>query len=312
MRATVRHLVRLAAAAVVVAAASDAVAAAKVRAGAVQPITVDGSVADWHGVPVQYFDSGPRVTAIAHDDRFLYVQFRFSDLALARRVLRTGAIVWVCPARDHDASFGLRYRGTAAMEQALREADSQGTGAPTELGPPPDASQRGAPEGPGAPPERAPLGALEVLRYGVVDEVIAGGAQPDGHAAAGGVADGVFAWELRIPLSEVSSAAGLNPDAKSGKIAIGFQMSGMTAAEREAMRERMRPSGGPGGGGPRGGGAPPGGGGPPEGGGWGGHGGPPQGGRPEGGREGKGRGSEIVWVEVEIENGQAGAPGDQR
>ena len=83
-----------------------------------QSIVVDGAIGDWKDVPVQYFDKGPRVTAIAHDDRFLYVQFRFSDLALARRVLRTGAIVWVNGAGDHEASFGLRYRGSAAAEKA--------------------------------------------------------------------------------------------------------------------------------------------------------------------------------------------------
>ena len=233
------------------AGAATALAGGTIRAAKVQGITIDGNVADWKDVPVQYFDSGPRVTAVAHDDRFLYVQFRFSDLALASRVLRTGAIVWVNGAGDHEAGFGLRYRGTPAAEQALAAArgsvDTPAAGLPGG----PD----GMPGGGGPPPERgmatgrAPLGALEILHLGVVDDVITSGAAPDGPAASCAVTDGVFAYELRVPLAEIAlvgagAGAGGNAAGEPVTVAVGFQMSGMTAAERDAMRERMRSGGG--------------------------------------------------------------------
>ncbi len=62
-------------------AGTAATAAVKVKVGRVPPIAIDGTIADWKGVPLQYFEKGPRVTAFAHDGRFLYVHFRFSDLA---------------------------------------------------------------------------------------------------------------------------------------------------------------------------------------------------------------------------------------
>ena len=288
------------------AGAATALAGGTIRAAKVQGITIDGNVADWKDVPVQYFDSGPRVTAVAHDDRFLYVQFRFSDLALASRVLRTGAIVWVNGAGDHEAGFGLRYRGTPAAEQALAAArgsvDTPAAGLPGG----PD----GMPGGGGPPPERgmatgrAPLGALEILHLGVVDDVITSGAAPDGPAASCAVTDGVFAYELRVPLAEIAlvgagAGAGGNAAGEPVTVAVGFQMSGMTAAERDAMRERMRSGGGGPGGGPSGGfgggrGGPPGGGAP----------GGPGGGFPGGGPSRSGqdrmRRSETVWVDVEL------------
>lgn len=295
-------------AAIALAVASAAGAATAVKAARVQSIVVDGAVGDWEGVPVQYFDKGPRVTAIAHDDRFLYVQFRFSDLALARRVLRTGAIVWVNGAGDHEASFGLRYRGSAAAEKALMTSGTDGGSQPGGMPPPPDGQSAppGGPSGGGAPPAargpevagRAPLGAVEVLRLGVVDEVIDSGAAPDGAAAACGVADGVFAYELRIPLAELALAGVAGAPIT---VAVGFQMGGMTPAERDAMRDRMHSSGGPPGGGGGmpggGGGGMPGGGGGMPGGGMPG-GGP--GGGPPGGRESRARGSETVWVDVDL------------
>ena len=290
-------------AAIVLAVASAAGAATAIKAAKMQTIVVDGVVGDWEGVPVQYFDKGPRVTAIAHDDRFLYVQFRFSDLALARRVLRTGAIVWVNGAGDHEASFGLRYRGSAAAEKALMAAGTDGGTQPAGMTPPPagQSTPPGDAPGGGAPPSgrgpepagRAPLGAVEVLRLGVVDEVIDSGTAPDGAAAACGVADGVFAYELRIPLAELALAGVAGAPLT---VAVGFQMGGMTPAERDAMRERMRSSGGPPGGG---GGMPGGGGGGMPGGGGGMRGGGPGGG-PSGGRESRARSSETVWVDVEL------------
>ncbi|MGD1149097.1 MAG: hypothetical protein ABR961_14245 [Thermoanaerobaculaceae bacterium] len=291
-------------------------AAIKVQAKRVNPIAIDGSFGDWKDVPVQYLFKGPRVTAIAHDERYLYVHFRFSDLSLARLVLRTGAIVWINGEARHEASFGLRYRGTTALEKALKEqegsSDEPPNGAPG--GGPPVGGQRGdgSPEM-GPKLDRAPLGALEILHLGAADKVVAGGAQPDGAAAACGMLDGAFAYELRVPLAELSPAAHLSGANPLSRIAIGFQMGGLTPAELKAMREHMRSGSGPPGGGLGGGPSGGVGGGPPGGfgGGLGGQGGrvPPGGGQPFA-PEGRLQDIEIVWVDVELLDMKAPTPGD--
>lgn len=303
---------------VVLGATTPAGAAVKVKVGRVQPIAIDGRIADWKDVPLQYFEKGPRVTAIAHDGRFLYVHFRFSDLGLAKRVLHSGAIVWVNGEGDHEASFGLRYRGTREIEAALRETEGprdEMPAGPPGGGPPEGAAPDGAPgraprgdhtssKGPGI--ERPPLGALEILHLGVVDEVITSGAKDDGAAAACGMADGAFAFELRVPLTELSPAAQLGGVSPPTRIAIGFQMGGMTPAELKGMREHVDaegghqqgggfgggPGGGPGGGSSGGFGGGPGGG------------GHPGGGRPPGRADGTAD-TEITWVNVELLDLQA-------
>jgi hypothetical protein len=298
--------------------------AATLKAGTISAVAVDGDVGDWSGVPVTYLENGPRVTAIAHDDRFLYLYFHFSDVELARRVLHSGAIIWLNPEDKHKADFGVRYRGTEAELKALREIEQGNGGAPQPGGaPPPTAPQQGAPprgepprgeppperppqEGPpaGDPdgatrrPARAPLGALEVIHKGAADTVIPGGAKPDGAAAACRFADGVFTYELRIPLADAGETAAT---AAPGKrvVAVGFQMGGPTPAERDAMHERA-PDGGSAGGGPGGGGHSGG-----WGGGFGGHGGHGgyggehgHGGDPEG-FDGA-RSMAPVWLDVDL------------
>jgi hypothetical protein len=336
-RKTMRTTLVLLTSVAAITALPDAAGAAKAKmtAARVPAIAVDGAVGDWKDVPVKYLESGPRITAVARDERYLYVQFRFSDLALAHRVLRSGAIVWVDAEAGHDESYGLRYRGTEAVAKALAEAEQAGaaptdrpqgaspdaaagapSGGPPPAGAPRDGARTGVPPGGDPGPQHPPLGALEVLRFGVVDQVIASGAEADGPAAACAAADGVFAYELRVPLAElshggVSTGAGATAGETPATVSVGFQMGGMTKAEREAMRDRMSSSGGPpGGGGPPargssggGHGGPPGGGYP--GGGGGGFGGP--GGGPPGGGERGGRGSETVWVEVNLAGAAAAA-----
>jgi hypothetical protein len=159
-----------------------------------------------------------------------------------------------------------------------------------------------------------------VIHFGVADDVIADGARPDGAAAACRVVDGAFTYELRIPLAEASEGATSAKAAKKRIVAVGFQMGGMTPAERDAMKERHSHGSFHGGGSPEGG--PPGGfggGGRGEpsggyGGGYGGgrderEGGPgEETGRPRGGT----RASAPVWLNVElVESAAVAAPRQQ-
>ncbi len=279
----------LAAAAFAFCAAVEAPCGQPAEVPLVLSVAVDGDPADWKDVPVRYLESGPRTTAVARDESFLYVHFRFSDLELARRVMRTGAIVWFGVSGEHAQDLGLRFRGSEAAHQALRELEGVSGATPRP-------SREGAgPAGPpgGRMPERAKLGALEVLRAGAVDEVIESGSRPGGPAAACRVADGVFAYEFRIPLAELGAASPRSAPGWAGPLAVGFQMVGLTKAEREALRERFRsgggPPGGPGGG--MSGGRPPGGGAPGA--------RPPAGEAPGGGA----RNIEPVWVDLFLKAG---------
>jgi hypothetical protein len=279
----------LAAAVFTLCAAADAPCAQSVQVPVVRGIAVDGDPADWKDVPVSYLDSGPRITAVARDERFLYVHFRFSDLELARRVMRTGAIVWFGISGVHEQDLGLRFRGTEAARRALREMEGESGAAPRRPG------EGAGPAGPagGGMPERAKLGALEVLRAGAVDEVIESGARPDGPAAACRVAGGAFVYEFRIPLAELGTASPRSAPGWAGPLAVGFQMAGLTRAEREALRARFRSGGGAPGG--PGGEAPA---------------GPPPGGAPRGapppagaGRGGDARNFEPAWLDLVLNAG---------
>lgn len=311
-----RTLGSIAVIAVLVCVSATGGTAAKVKAIKVNPIIVDGNITDWAGVPTFYLQEGPRVTAIAHDERFLYVHFRFSDAKLARQLLMTGAIVWVNGDGKHEAGFGVRYRGSAAIEETLGQSQGREGGPPA---PPPGTEppsgrpdfageERKGPPKSRKEPVRPPLGALEVLRLGVVSEVVQSGVQPDGLAAASAVIDGAFSFEFRFPLEGIGPSQQPRGGESRKAIAVGFQMVGVTKAETEAMRKQMRSEGGPPGSGPGGGGAGgpgggfggPGGGGfgGPGGGGFGGPGGGPAGG-PPGGAPSQ-RPAEILWVDVEF------------
>jgi hypothetical protein len=270
-------------------------------------VAVDGLNADWEGIPVHYLDKGPRVTAVANDERYLYVTFRFADLDMARTILSQGVVLWVNPGDESEASFGVRYRGT----EAVREAVASENAPDASGGRPPDAPE-GRPTGsraPGArpgPPARAALGALEVMHFGAVDEVLGDGARDDGPAASAAVVDGAFSYEFRIPLAEVPAL----PESSAGEtgctLALGFQIGGLTKAEHDAIKDRASKDGGPGGGmGP----------GPGFGGGFGGAMGPGAGGGPRGGPPSGGRGArrstavgQIHWVGVILSGPGAGNP----
>jgi hypothetical protein len=212
-------------------AAGPVRAGGPVRAQNVAGITIDGNLADWKDVAIQPLENGLTIAAIAQDDRFLYVNFTFTDLALARRVLRTGAIVWVNAAGKHEPDLGLRYRGTDDLQKTyemMQEAAGETAAAQ------PATAARSGWGGGGSSRQRQPLGVLEVLHHAVADTVIANGKTPDDASAACNVVDGTFVYEFRILLSELSAPAPAAPAGPERTIAVGIQMSGRTPADRAA------------------------------------------------------------------------------
>ena len=157
-RPTMRQFTRAGAAglaAVLVLVAATVLAEGAMRAQKVASIAVDGSLTDWKDVAVQPLGNTATIAAIAQDERFLYVNFAFTDLTLARRILRSGTIVWFNATGKHEPDLGLRYRGTDDLQKAYE--------ALLEAAPEPVATPAARTRGTGggrAARQRQPLGTL--------------------------------------------------------------------------------------------------------------------------------------------------------
>jgi hypothetical protein len=79
-----------------------------------------------------------------------------------------------------------------------------------------------------------------VLHNGAVDTVIANGVTRDDVSAACRVANGTFAYEFRVPMTELAAPAGEPPAGPDRTVAVGIQMSGYTPADRAAFGGRYR------------------------------------------------------------------------
>jgi hypothetical protein len=219
----------------------------------VSAMAVDGATGDWGAVAMQESETEPKLTAVAQDGAFLYATFSTRDLDAARRVVRSGAILWVNVRGAHSEAYGLRYRGTEAVQAAVNDAyraqqaaeqaqadaapstGAEGSAAPSgsaqaAAGQDGQRRRRSAQEG----TQRAPLGTLEVLKDGAVIELLNNGARDGGPAAACAYAGGVAVYEFRVPLAE----SGIPADSERA-IAVGFQIGGRTQAERDAAASRQ-------------------------------------------------------------------------
>jgi hypothetical protein len=224
-------------------------------------IVLDGDPSDWEGVPIIYLKDSLHVSAIAHDDDNLYLMYRFADEGLARRLLMRGVTLWINgdgKTKNKKEEFAVRYPGSEQIAEQFKDedprkqqsqADTEGSETPGRGGPPPSlASMRQVP------------GQLTVIRMGMKET----GNENDtaGPTAASAFNEGVFCYELKIPIADIGGKIADASPAEKRQLAIGVQIGGMTQAEMEslqaAMREKMGATGGQGGqgGGGMGGGAP--------------------------------------------------------
>ena len=264
-------------------------------------ITVDGNASDWQGADLMYDEDGVRVLGIAHDADSLYLMWKFSDERLAREILVRGVMVWVNGDNKKKETFGLRYGGSEELSKAL---------------PPPEGKD--FPEGPD-PRHFAMMreqftlcesGFITIFDGDRIAELPENG--PDGPRAASALHDGVFVYEVEIPLTTVGGKVSSEAPATDRRVVVGVQVGGLTPDEQKEMRDRMGRGGGPGGmGGPPGGGM-----GGPGGGMWGGMGGPgggmggPRGGG-VGGRSGKTGPQDVPWIKVILSPVQVSAQSEE-
>jgi hypothetical protein len=286
----------------------DALAAKKIESSPIDDrIVLDGDPSDWEGVPITYLEDSLHVAAIAHDDDNIYVMFRFADEGLARRLLMRGVTLWFNgngKTKNKKEEFAVRYPGSAQIAEQFEDENPGDGRYRAETG------QSGSSGRGGPPPELASMhqvpGELTVIRMGTK-------ATGDENATAGPTAasafnEGVFCYELKIPIADIGGKIADAGPAKKRQVAIGVQIGGLTQAEMETLQAAMREkTGGMGGQGSRGGGM---GGGPPSGMGGGGIGGM-GGGMGAAGGMGRGRGGgggdmrsemdpEIQWLSVTL------------
>lgn len=185
------------------------------------PVALDGSDGDWNGQPMTYLQDSIRVLAAAHDDTDLYLMFRFADERLARRIAHFGVTLWLDGAGGHAKDFGIRYAGSAAVAEALHEGRDPGAG---DFQLPPDASGS---EGMPVPPKP---GNIAVVRGGESD--LRPETREQGPSATSAVSDGLYCYELRIPLAEIPGFTG-GSDAKGiTTVSLGIQLGGPAFAGR--------------------------------------------------------------------------------
>ncbi len=203
------------------------------------PIVVDGSPTDWAG-PLAPFNEQPLSMAAANDGDALYVVLTASDPAVRRQILRQGLIVWFDGAGKDKKKFGVKFPiGAGISEEDLRgrRRGSAGSGSAGQDTEPRDGAQA-APE----PPNR-----LELLGASKDDARSYTADQAPGIAVKVGQAEGLLAYELKVPLAS-SDAHPYGVSAKAGQtISVGLEMPKLEMPEGRG-REGGR-GGGMGGGG---------------------------------------------------------------
>jgi len=218
-----------------------------------------------------------------------------------------GVTLWINgdgKTRKKKEEFAVRYPGSKQIAEHFADEDSREERYRAEPGGP-GTSGRGGP-----PPSLASMrqipGDLTVIRMGMKETLDEN--DTAGPTAASAFHEGVFCYELKIPIADIGGKiADANP-AKKRQLAIGVQIGGMTQAEMETLQATMRKEmGSAGGSGGRGGGM---GGGPPSGMGGGGIGGMGGGMGASGGMGGGGMGGagdmrsqidpEIEWLSITL------------
>jgi len=204
----------------------------------VNEITVDGDIGDWATVPTFYLDESLRVVALSHDDTSLYIMFRFGDSRLAESLIRRGVVLWVNgdgKKKNRKDAFGVRYAGSQQIADGLR---NQGSASGHEV-----RVDRSSDDEEWSPPQdlmamRAEPGELVIIRDGAKDVIT--DTDPSRFQAASTQIDGLYAYELRLPIDEVGGRVAEAPASEPRELAIGIQIGGLTEAEKETMQNAMQ------------------------------------------------------------------------
>jgi hypothetical protein len=251
-----------------------------------QPMHIDSSAADWHNLPLTFFEDERLSVGFANDSSNLYVLLRTSNLEFIRGVRRAGITLWLDAKGGKDKTRGVFYQGgpdPKAMEKAGLV----------------DHTMHAARIGDRPFMRNMPSDSMPQSRFEYIDEsyYLEKNIDPDGTfgpAMAVGIEDGFCVYELMIPLTDKPPEI-YGMSAQPGQeISIGAEWQEMGTNEF-----RGRPPGGRGGHPEGGGGGFPGGGfrqdDTPFGGG-----GMRPGGMGEGHRAGPSMDKKDIWIKVQL------------
>jgi len=297
--------------------------------------TIDGRLADWPS-PLVSLPSGNVSLGVRNDGQFLYIAVTSSDQAARMMLGAAGFTIWTDPSGKQKKTFGITVPPTLGMGRGM-PGRGPGAGGPGQGGQPPDwqgtppqgrgeplqgppaapvqpgqegreGQREGSPGGPGSPAVST-ITSIEVLGASKDDKrrFELTYARTIGIDAAARMAEGVLAYELRVPLAASEAQPYGVKAAPGATIGLGIetsQPSEQGGARSGGVGARGGTSGDPtsGGGGGRGG-VPPGGtgGGGMGGGTGGGQRGGMGGGPPGGGREGMREMKPIkAWTVVQL------------
>ena len=213
------------------------------------PIVVDGSPTDWTG-PLAPFNDEPLSMAAVNDGDSLFLVLTASDPAVRRQILRQGLIVWFDAGDKDKKKFGLKFPIGAGVSEEEFHGRRQGGGSGTSD----HSGQDGQSRQLSPPPPLEPANRLEVLGASKDDARSYTADQAPGIAVKVGQAEGLLAYELKVPLAP-TEAHPYGVGAKPGQtISVGLEMPKLEMPEGRG-REGGRGGGmGGGGGGGRGGG----------------------------------------------------------
>ena len=236
-----RHAARFAVAgvlALVFAACSATTAYITNSQPADRQINVNGKSDDWVGI-LSVIKDGKAEEGFLNDQNVLYVCFATGDATLRRQIADGGLTIWFDPKGGDEKTLGIRY--PLAKLHRQRPAAQGGTAGQGETSPPPASEE----------PAEDNTSVLEILRSGIhtVQKLKISDAKDIEIAAA--EAEGLFVYELKIPLQSTPDRPLALAAAPGAKIGIGFEVPKL---EQRPGSGRSGGGGGWGGGGMGGGG----------------------------------------------------------
>lgn len=196
-------------------------------------ITVDGRQADWPEGAAPLANQAISLKAV-NDGANLYLLVVTSDAARRAQLVREGLIVWFDPEGGTKKRFGVRYPVVESLPQ------EEGRGRPG------GGHRRGGENGPPAEDTYHPADRLDVLGPGKDDARSLTLDHAPGLEAAAALQEGVFVYELKVPLAATSDHPYAIGTAAGKTIGVGL--------ETPKLAKPSPPEGGGGGFGGRGGG----------------------------------------------------------